>query len=670
LKDFGGKLYGAVFQGELLDALQRSLSLTRARQVGLRLRLRLADTPELAEVPWEFLYDPQRARFLAQSRWTALVRYLAFPDAPRRPLGVEGPLRLLVMISSPSDYAELDAEHEWSLLTGALAQQQADGRVVIERLAGNMLALRQRLRQDEFHIVHFIGHGHRRPDWDSGVLVMADRKGRSHEVTGEELGDLLTEYDQIRLAVLNAREGDRSNASDPFADVAQRLIRQGLPAVVALQFGITDEAAIIFAREFYAAIADGYPLEAALAEARGALRDEGNLTEWGVPVLYSRAPDGHLFDLTGRGRISEQLQGRLRERVAVQDSDAVVAASGELAAVDPAAADPDELASTARQQITRRQQAERANVASTAHVMLVGDTQAGKTTMLLWLLGVTDSAVDQAAEVVRAGRGEWRQSATATPIQYCWSGDPDKWLLIQGKGHKDRTPRWVTADELIHWLAAYRSPSGEQVRWRVGDPPLEIGIPEGMADTANRAALRILDMPELHTASHQEDRVVRQLIDLAAPSTNVIVIVQSALRVADAMQDPAITGNPQLADWHSDTARFRIVLTRAFSAGSSRELLNAHAATTHGDPHEVAALLRGHVTVELVRSTGVTANQDELKKVVFPVDVGHSRQIMTSDPSLPAGARAANDLLLAELRETLKDSGSEGGQSPATRDSP
>jgi hypothetical protein len=42
LKDFGGKLYGAVFQDELRDAFQRSLTLTRAQQA--RMRLRLADT--------------------------------------------------------------------------------------------------------------------------------------------------------------------------------------------------------------------------------------------------------------------------------------------------------------------------------------------------------------------------------------------------------------------------------------------------------------------------------------------------------------------------------------------------------------------------------------------------------------------------------------------------
>jgi hypothetical protein len=297
LKEFGGELYGAVFQGELRDVLLRSLSQTRTRHVGMRLRLRLADVPKLAELPWEFLYDTRLNRFLAQSRRTPLVRYLDLPDPPQ-PLSVEGPLRLLVMISSPGDYAALDAEQEWSLLTGALARQQTEGQVIIEQLAANMSMLRQRLRRDEFHVFHFIGHGRYRSDWGSGVLVMEDRNGRPQEVTGEELGGLLTEYDQTRLAVLNACEGARSDASDPFAGVAQSLIQQGLPAVVAMQFEITDDAAIIFAREFYGAISDGYPLEASLAEARGAIRDEGNPTEWGTPVLYSRAPDGRVFNLT------------------------------------------------------------------------------------------------------------------------------------------------------------------------------------------------------------------------------------------------------------------------------------------------------------------------------------------------------------------------------------
>ena len=305
LKEFGGKLYNAVFQEELRDVLQRSLSQTRAEGMGLRLRLRLADTPELADVPWEFLYDLRHNRFLAQSRRTPLVRYLDLPDPPH-PLSVEGPLRLLVMISSPSGYTPLDVEQEWEALTGALAQQQAEGRVIVERLAANMSELRTRLRRQQFHVFHFVGHGFWHRDWRDGVLVMEDRHGQPHEVTGEDLGGLLSEYDQTRLAVLNACEGARSeDFSDPFAGMAQSLIQQGLPAVVAMQFEITDDAAIIFARELYAAIADGYPVEGALASARLAILHDGNQTEWGTPVLYSRAPDGNLFNLASRVPIPE-----------------------------------------------------------------------------------------------------------------------------------------------------------------------------------------------------------------------------------------------------------------------------------------------------------------------------------------------------------------------------
>ena len=58
-----------------------------------------------------------------------------------------------------------------------------------------------------------------------------------------------------------------------------------------MQFEITDDAAITFSHDFYAAIADGYPVDAALAEARKAIFTSGNDVEWGTPVLYMRTPD-------------------------------------------------------------------------------------------------------------------------------------------------------------------------------------------------------------------------------------------------------------------------------------------------------------------------------------------------------------------------------------------
>jgi hypothetical protein len=68
-----------------------------------------------------------------------------------------------------------------------------------------------------------------------------------------------------------------------------------------LQYEISDRAAVEFTRGFYSAIADGLPVDAAVAEARSAVSYaiEGTL-EWGTPVLYMRSPDGRIFDLAPR----------------------------------------------------------------------------------------------------------------------------------------------------------------------------------------------------------------------------------------------------------------------------------------------------------------------------------------------------------------------------------
>ena len=74
-----------------------------------------------------------------------------------------------------------------------------------------------------------------------------------------------------------------------------------------MQFEITDEAAITFAGEFYAALAGGFPVDAAVAEARKAIYIPLNDIEWGTPVLYMRSSDGILFDLTQKPAAEETI---------------------------------------------------------------------------------------------------------------------------------------------------------------------------------------------------------------------------------------------------------------------------------------------------------------------------------------------------------------------------
>jgi hypothetical protein len=316
-KTLGKGLYDSVFTGDIRACWRSSLSEAEAQNAGLRLRLRVAEGPELNDIPWEYLYDASLNRFLSLSEFTPLIRYLDLPERIR-PFGVDTKLEILVMISSPADYPGLNVENEWSRLNQAMAGLIEKRQVRLERLADARLSvLQRRLRGGEYHVLHFIGHGGFDPAIQDGVLVLCDEAGKGRLVSAEHLGTLLHDHRSMRLVVLNACEGSRSSRADPFAGVAQTLVQQGVPAVIAMQFEITDQAAITFAEEFYAATAGGYPVDAALAAARKAIFAAGNDVEWGTPVLFMRAPDGQLFSVN---RPDEPLTQPSRETPPDQDS--------------------------------------------------------------------------------------------------------------------------------------------------------------------------------------------------------------------------------------------------------------------------------------------------------------------------------------------------------------
>ncbi len=297
-KAFGQKLFDALFQDDVRVLWKTALTFADAQNKGVRLHLRLSDTPELADLPWELLYDARANTFLNLSHKTPLVRFLEMADPPRR-LQIEPPLRILGILSLPDDYAELSVEREWAKLQGALKKLSDDGLVELTPLQdATPSKLQELLRKQEFHILHFIGHGERDPQTNQGALVFENERGRGRLVSGEILGTLLRDARSLRLVVLNACEGARPDRTDPFGGVAQRLVQQTIPAVIAMQFEITDRAARAFTQEFYAALADNFPIEAALGEARKAIYGLPNETEWATPVLYSRSLDGMLFDLS------------------------------------------------------------------------------------------------------------------------------------------------------------------------------------------------------------------------------------------------------------------------------------------------------------------------------------------------------------------------------------
>jgi hypothetical protein len=149
-----------------------------------------------------------------------------------------------------------------------------------------------------WHTFHFVGHGDFDLNAQEGLIAFSEKgTGRRHLLSSRDLARLLDGHPQLRLVFLNSCEGARGSEGDPFSGTAATLVRRGIPAVVAMQYQITDKAAIEFSSTFYESLADGLPVDAAVIEARVAVSMDSML-EWGTPVLYMRSPDGRLFDIS------------------------------------------------------------------------------------------------------------------------------------------------------------------------------------------------------------------------------------------------------------------------------------------------------------------------------------------------------------------------------------
>jgi hypothetical protein len=175
----------------------------------------------------------------------------------------------------------------------------AGGSIHLEWLpTGTWRALQAALLQGPWHVFHFIGHGGFDKVRGEGFVYLSDENGRAARMSAANLGRLLGDHEPMRLAVLNSCEGASGDDADVFSSTAAALVQRGTPGVIAMQYPITDRAAIEFSRSFYDAVAGGSPVDTALAVARKSISFEvPDSLEWGTPALFLRAPDGVLFKI-------------------------------------------------------------------------------------------------------------------------------------------------------------------------------------------------------------------------------------------------------------------------------------------------------------------------------------------------------------------------------------
>jgi hypothetical protein len=314
LKEFGGALYGVLFPEELDDAYQRLVG----QGDPFRLRL-IVHPPELARLPWEFLFDEGggSAGWLGLRHKHPLVRSVPNTDIAG-PITGKGPLRILFIAANPSGWPELDLEEDERRLRKGLQPLIEEGQVELLDPVMHVTpdVLRDKLR-DEPHVLHYSGHGDFDVETGTGHLVLEDEDGEPLPMGGDKLAIALRDR-SVRLVLLSACRTAQINEAQPFVGVAQQLANAGnLPAVIAMQFPIGDANAVAFNKEFYGALADRFPVDQAITEGRlavwGRIGQSGKgraLVDWATPVLFMLGESGELWE----GDVSDKDEREEKEK--------------------------------------------------------------------------------------------------------------------------------------------------------------------------------------------------------------------------------------------------------------------------------------------------------------------------------------------------------------------
>jgi hypothetical protein len=289
LIEVGKQIFRSLFPGEV----QRLYDVARATQRTGRINVIFTSAVGwVADLPYEFVYDPVRNTFLATSEinFTRNVITAVPADGSKER---EEPLRILVIVAQPLGLAHLSAKQETEAIqSGYKRLIEANLASVDVLLDATPVRTHQVLElSPSFDIVHFIGHGEYDDARDTAFLIFQDETGRVQRIDSRLAQQIFCRRG-IRLLFLNACETSKGGKADFNRGMAQSLVEGGIPTVVANQYSVLDVSATSFAQHFYWSLAHGNTIGDAAREARISVNYSipGENLDWAVPVVFARNP--------------------------------------------------------------------------------------------------------------------------------------------------------------------------------------------------------------------------------------------------------------------------------------------------------------------------------------------------------------------------------------------
>lgn len=322
LAGLGVTLFDALAHGNVGTAIQDVLFRTIKDKSETSLRISFDErSAKYLGYPWELVHDSRR--FLVKSG-LGVTRSLYLAE-PGNAVEITAPVHVLSVSPRPVDASRIPRRDIKRVKQG-LSSEQPEHEFVFStiRSPATFRKLRDklnRLRREHkpVHILLIDGHGFvgwkceaclqinsdaqktcenadcQRPrggQVSSGYILFEEEDGTSDKVSADEFATW-TGRSGVQLVVLNACESGKLDGKDVYGAVSVALIREHIPAVIALQFPIRAKEMESFLVELFTSMASTLTkqtqigladIERSMIHARSALSKQ----YWFYPVLYAQ----------------------------------------------------------------------------------------------------------------------------------------------------------------------------------------------------------------------------------------------------------------------------------------------------------------------------------------------------------------------------------------------
>ena len=288
-KQIGEYLYRVLFQGDVKEVWEE-LYANLAGAEGLRTILDIQPL-SIRTLPWELIGEKDHLFLDAAnpcSRGSIPFKTNVTPHA--------WPLRALIIVGSAHKDNVINAELEVESIVGPLREVSRTIEVDIMRRPSISDVVR-RYENFQPHVIHYLGHGG--SVGGKSYLRLYDKEGKPQNWTVDEIKYLKNVHGPwtASFAFINACRSDDKIGVDESQAIAGAFAAAGVPAVLSMLGDIKEEAAQTLAASIYEALAQGTPLDQAVARGRFLVSFSNkniglNTNQWALASLFlSVAPD-------------------------------------------------------------------------------------------------------------------------------------------------------------------------------------------------------------------------------------------------------------------------------------------------------------------------------------------------------------------------------------------